>query len=160
MNSWGFAMKEDHFSTFEERRWRPIVWSPAIEVGVEAIDDGHRGLIELYNLDREASQLKDRAWTGVLLERLGNATAAHFAVEESLMSGIDYQHAATHQEEHRKLLEEFADQVDDWRDRHNSAELLCRFLYAWLLRHIVAMDIQLGRALQAAPGGNGPGPAS
>jgi hypothetical protein len=37
---------------------------------------------------------------------------------------------------------------------------LCRFLYAWLLRHIVAMDIQLGRALQATPGSNGSGPAS
>ena len=69
-------MKDHHFGRYEERRWRPIVWTSELEVGVETIDKAHRELIELYNAVREASQLKDRAWTGVLLERLGNATAA------------------------------------------------------------------------------------
>lgn len=143
-------MNDDGFGVFEERRWRPIVWTPNIEVGVEVIDSGHRLLIDLYNSIRDASQLKDRAWTGVLLERLGNATAAHFRDEEALMSGVSYPRATVHREEHRKLLEEYAHQVDEWRDRHNSAELLCRFLYGWLLRHIVALDIELGRAIQDA----------
>ena len=145
-------MKDDQFGKFEERRWRPIVWTPNLEVGVEVMDSGHRGLIELYNSIRDASQLKDRAWTALLLERLGNATTAHFHDEETLMLGINYAHAAVHKDEHRMLLEEFAHQVDEWRDRHNSAELLCRFLYGWLLGHIVAMDIQLGEAIKDAAG--------
>lgn len=148
-------MKDDQFGKFEERRWRPIVWTPSLEVGVEVIDNGHRELIELYNAIREASQLKDRAWTGVLLERLGNATALHFDEEEMLMSGINYAQATHHKEEHRKLLDEFAHQVDEWRDRHNSAELLCRFLYAWLLRHVAALDAKLARAIKDASAANG-----
>lgn len=148
-------MKNDGFGAFEERRWRPIVWTPDLEVGVEVIDNGHRDLIELYNSVREASQLKDRAWTGVLLERLGNATAAHFEEEEMLMSGINYAQAADHKDEHRKLLDEFAHQVDEWRERHNSAELLCRFLYAWLLKHIAALDARLARAIKDASAANG-----
>ncbi|MDP2369621.1 bacteriohemerythrin [Rhodoferax sp.] len=148
-------MKDDQFGAYEERRWRPIVWTPSLEVGVDVIDNGHRALIELYNSIREASQLKDRAWTGVLLERLGNATAAHFEDEEKLMSGINYAHAADHKDEHRKLLDEFAHQVDEWRDRHNSAELLCRFLYAWLVRHVAALDARLAQAIKEASGANG-----
>ena len=140
-------MKDHHFGRYEERRWRPIVWTPELEVGVDAIDKAHRELIELYNAVREASQLKDRAWTGVLLERLGNATAAHFEEEEMLMSGINYAQASEHKEEHRKLLDEFAHQVDEWRDRHDSAELLCRFLYAWLHTHVAAMDSNLARLI-------------
>ncbi|MBK9236807.1 MAG: hypothetical protein IPO19_12610 [Rhodoferax sp.] len=89
-------MKDHHFGRYEERRWRPIVWTSELEVGVETIDKAHRELIELYNAVREASQLKDRAWTGVLLERLGNATAAHFEEEEMLMSGINYAQAPDH----------------------------------------------------------------
>lgn len=144
-------MNDDGFGVFEERRWRPIVWTPNLEVGVESIDSGHHILIDLYNSIRDASQLKDRAWTGVLLERLGNATASHFHDEETLMASISYPRVAVHKEEHRKLLEEYAHQVDEWRDHHNSAELLCRFLYGWLLRHIVALDIQLGKAIRDAP---------
>ncbi|MBK6294385.1 MAG: bacteriohemerythrin [Rhodoferax sp.] len=140
-------MKDHHFGRYEERRWRPIVWTSELEVGVETIDKAHRELIELYNAVREASQLKDRAWTGVLLERLGNATAAHFEEEEMLMSGINYAQAPDHKEEHRKLLDEFAHQVDEWRDRHDSAELLCRFLYAWLHAHVAAMDSNLARLI-------------
>lgn len=147
-------MNDDGFGVFEERRWRPIVWTTDIEVGVEVIDSGHRLLIDLYNSIRDASQLKDRAWTGVLLERLGNATAAHFQDEEALMSGIDYPLMAEHKQEHNKLLEEYAHQVDEWRDHHNSAELLCRFLYGWLLGHIVALDIELGQAIRDASRSN------
>ena len=148
-------MKDDKFGTFEERRWRPIVWTPELEVGVEVIDNGHRELIDLYNAVREASQLKDRAWTGVLLERLGNATALHFDEEEMLMTGINYAQAVDHKEEHRKLLDEFAHQVDEWHDQHDSAELLCRFLYAWLLRHIAALDAKLAQAIKDASAASG-----
>ena len=148
-------MKDDKFGTFEERRWRPIVWTPELEVGVEVIDNGHRELIDLYNAVREASQLKDRAWTGVLLERLGNATALHFDEEEMLMTGINYAQAVDHKEEHHKLLDEFAHQVDEWRDQHDSAELLCRFLYAWLLRHVAVLDAKLAGAIRDAATANG-----
>lgn len=136
-------------------REAPLRPSHGDAVGVEVIDTGHRDLIDLYNSVREASQLKDRAWTGVLLERLGNATALHFKEEELLMSGINYVQAADHKEEHRKLLDEFAHQVDEWRDQHDSAELLCRFLYAWLHRHISAQDAKLARAIKDASAASG-----
>ena len=47
-------MKDHHFGRYEERRWRPIVWTSELEVGVETIDKAHRELIELYNAVREA----------------------------------------------------------------------------------------------------------
>ena len=41
----------------------------------------------------------------------------------------------------------FQKNADDWRSDRISAELLCRFIYRWMLNHIAASDIPLGAAL-------------
>lgn len=142
---------EEEIDIFEERRLgnlEPIVWTAKLALGIEPIDAQHRALIGRYNAILVTSKSADKARLATLLEQLGNETAAHFENEELLMSGADYEHAATHKEEHRKLLEELAHQVDDWRKNHISAELLCRFMYLWLLRHIVALDRPLAEAIK------------
>lgn len=135
---------------FEERRLanlQPIAWTSKIAVGIETIDAGHRSMIALYNDILVASKSGDKTKLATLLEQLGNATAAHFQSEEQLMSGFHYELAATHTGQHRRLLDEFAHQVDDWRKNHISAALLCRFMHSWLLRHIAASDLPLAKAI-------------
>ena len=81
------------------------------------------------------------------IEHFGNATESHFREEEAMMSSIDFEQNSTHREEHQRLLDEFSDLVDDWRSDRISAELLCRFIYRWMLNHIAASDIPLGAAI-------------
>lgn len=152
---------DEEVDIFEERRLgklEAILWTPELAVGNEAIDDGHRALCARLNAILAARKSVVRERLAQLLEQLGNETAAHFRREEQLMASFKYQHAATHLDEHRKILDEFSHLVDDWRDRHISTELLCRFLYRWLLRHIAGSDIPLCEAMsrqsaEASPAG-------
>lgn len=125
----------------------PIVWSENHLVGVEIIDTEHHALIDLFNSILAVSKSDNHAELAILLEQLGNTTASHFESEETLMAQFDYAHAAQHRVDHQKLLDEYAHQVDDWRNKHISAELLCRFMHRWLLRHVIASDMALGEAI-------------
>ena len=147
----GQRMTEDELDAFEDRRLgilEHIVWSSKLDVGVAVIDADHRALVELYNSIIDASASRDRIRLAQLLEQLGNTTAAHFETEDKLMVQFGYEDAAAHRKEHQELLHEYGHQVEDWRENHISSELLCRFMYRWLLRHVIAADKPLGKAIQ------------
>lgn len=145
------GITEDELDAFEDRRQGildPVVWSSKFDVGVEAIDAGHRAMVELYNSIIDLTPSNNRTQLATWLELLGNTTAAHFDTEEKLMAQFNYEDAAAHKNEHRKLLQEYGHQVEDWRENHISSVFLCRFMYRWLLRHIVTTDRHLGEAIQ------------
>lgn len=140
---------DDEFDIFEERRLgnlETIRWTSEIAIGIEAIDSDHRVMINRLNDIIVARSSSDHTRLANLLEQFGNETATHFRNEEALMATFDYQDAERHKEEHRKLLEEYEQQVEDWRGNHISVELLCRFMYRWILHHIAASDIPFGEA--------------
>ena len=124
-----------------------IRWPADVSTGIEAIDAHYPAMIELLNQIIAARKSSDRAGLATLIERFGNAIESHFREEETMMSEIEFEHGSTHRDEHRRLLDEFSDLVDDWRSDRISAELLCRFIYRWMLNHIAATDIPLGAAL-------------
>jgi hemerythrin len=141
----------DELDAFEDRRQGildPVVWTSKLNVGVEAIDAGHRAMVELFNSIIDCTPSNDRTQLAALLEQLGNVTAAHFETEEKLMDQFGYEDTAAHKNEHQKLLQEYGNQVDDWRENHISSVFLCRFMYRWLLRHVVTTDKHLGEAIQ------------
>lgn len=153
----------EEFDIFEERRLGnlgSIRWTSALAVGVESIDADHRIMIELLNDIIGARDLADRARLATLLERFGDETARHFRSEEALMTSLGTQQTSAHIAEHRNLLDEFAQQVDDWRADRISAELLCRFMYRWILRHIQTADIPLGMVIRQSDPGRFTSPAS
>ncbi len=140
----------EEFDIFEERRLgnlETIRWTSKIAVGIESIDSDHRAMIALLNQVVAARRSSDHPYLATLLEQFGNETTRHFKNEEALMTRFDLEHAARHMDEHRNLLDEYAQQVDDWRENRISAETLCRFMYRWMLRHISESDIPLGKAI-------------
>ena len=148
----GPRMTEDELDAFEDRRLgilECIVWSGKLDVGVAVIDAEHRALVVLYNSIIDASTSRDRIRLAELLEQLGNDTAAHFETEDQLMAQFGYEDAAAHRKEHQDLLHEYGHQVEDWRANHISSEFLCRFMYRWLLSHVITADKPLGKAIQS-----------
>ena len=141
---------DQNFDAFEERRLNnleAIRWPSDVSTGIEAIDRHYPAMIELLNRIIVARKSSDRDSLATLIEHFGNATESHFREEEAMMSSIDFEQNSTHREEHQRLLDEFSDLVDDWRSDRISAELLCRFIYRWMLNHIAASDIPLGAAI-------------
>lgn len=144
-------MTEAELDAFEDRRVairQDITWTSQLNIGVEVIDAAHHALVELYNLIINISPSRDKTQLAALLEELGNTTAAHFETQEKLMAELDYDDAAAHRKEHQELLKEYGHQVDDWRANRISPEMLCRFMYRWLLNHVIASDKPLGEAIQ------------
>ena len=96
----------------------------------------------------ESRPSNDNTNLASLLERLGDETAAHFRSEEMVMAEHNYEYAVAHKEEHRKLLDEYAHQVEEFRNNSISAELMCRFVYRWFVRHIELSDVPLSNAIR------------
>ncbi len=131
----------------EENDEREIHWTPKLSVGIAEVDTQHQRMIGIYNLIVSIGRTGERKKMAELLEELGNETFAHFQYEEMLMSEAGYEQIRAHKEEHSRLLNELGEQVEDWRSRHISASELARFMYRWLIRHIVTTDVPMGREL-------------
>ena len=137
---------EDETLKFEERRLdklEPIRWSAKLEIGEAGIDRDHRAIIMLLNAITDAGKNAERGRLADLLEQVGNETAAHFTAEEALMTGLNETQRTEHRVEHQHLLDEYANQVDEFHKNKISAEYLCRFLYRWFVRHIESFDVRL-----------------
>lgn len=131
----------------EENEERGIHWTPKLSVGIAEVDTQHQRMIGIYNLIVSIDITGERKNMAELLEELGNETFAHFQYEERLMLEAGYEQIREHKEEHSKLLNELGEQVEDWRSRRISASDLARFMYRWLIRHIVTTDVPMGREL-------------
>ena len=118
-----------------------IEWSSELSVGIEEIDTQHQVLVDLLNQIHEAIQHRHgtEATQGVI-EKLGEYTRIHFAVEESLMRILHYPDYERHKSEHDNLIE----QLIDLRGRLAAGKAvsfeLAHFLKVWLTRHIMESD--------------------
>lgn len=136
------GIEDTHFDIPE-----PIAWSQKYSVGIQPIDEDHKAIFSLLKDIVESRTSSDQSSLATLLERLGDATSAHFRSEEKVMAEHNFEFAAQHAEQHRKLLDEYAYQIDEYRNNSISAELMCRFVYQWFVRHIELSDIPLSNAL-------------
>jgi len=125
----------------------PMRWSARHATAIPPIDEDHKIIFSRIREIVDARESADKETLSQLLARLGDETATHFKIEEEVMLEYEYEFLAAHQDEHRKLLDEFACQVEDFRNDNISAELMCRFVYGWFVRHIQESDIPLSNAI-------------
>lgn len=119
-----------------------IEWSNELSVGIEEIDMQHKVLVDLLNQIHEAIMQRQGAEaTSEIIERLGEYTRIHFAVEESLMRILHYPEYEQHREHHEHLIE----QLNGFRNKLESGKSsvsfeLAHFLKVWLTKHIMETD--------------------
>ena len=119
-----------------------IEWSNELSVGIEEIDAQHKVLVDLLNQIHEAIQQRHGAEvTARILEKLGEYTRTHFAVEESLMRIMHYPDYERHKAEHDKLIE----QLNVFHAKLVAGKTsisfeLAHFLKVWLTKHIMETD--------------------
>ena len=126
-----------------------IEWKDEYRVGVPAVDEEHRELIELINTLYDNMQASPREPD--VMEFLGEIyarIASHFALEELLMRRNDYDEYGEHKREHESLLDEIRDIMDDYEDGKllDDAEL-ARRLDAWFSEHFRTKDARLHNRL-------------
>lgn len=126
-----------------------IEWKDEYRVGVPAVDEEHRELIELINALYDSMRSEDAGpdvpeFLGEIYARI----ASHFALEELLMRQHDYDEYPQHKSDHEQLLEEIRNIMDDFEDGKllDDADL-ARRLDAWFSEHFRTRDARLHNRL-------------
>lgn len=132
-----------------EHAMRLIAWRDEYNIGIAAIDDEHRHLIDTINRLHEELDGEGKKRTVVaFFEELQNEIAAHFTHEEVLMRENSYEELGRHKGDHDRLLEELGDikEAYAYSDEVDSVELGIR-LEEWFFRHFRTYDAKLHQVL-------------
>jgi hemerythrin len=119
-----------------------LQWKEEYSVGIDHIDEQHRGMIQLIDDLAEAVFAgQGRLVLEDILESLLAYTRSHFKDEEAMMERAAYPGLEQHRELHRELTA----QVRDLQDRYENGEEsisteVLYFLRDWLTNHILSED--------------------
>jgi hemerythrin-like metal-binding protein len=122
-----------------------FVWDDRYETGITAIDQDHKGLVNLINDLYEAMQ--DGSGGALLLpifSVLKHYTENHFTREESYMVECGAPDQESHVSEHRQMVAKLAEL--EKRHRNGEAAISLQtltFLRDWLKNHICAVDLAM-----------------
>jgi hemerythrin-like metal-binding protein len=112
-------------------------------LGVEALDDDHRRVLEIMNQLIEAYQAgAAHDVIGGAADDLIDATEKHFRDEEDQMAAANYAALETHRVEHGALIESLRVVLDAIR-KENGYSLggeVVGLLRAWMVDHILSAD--------------------
>jgi hemerythrin-like metal-binding protein len=126
-------------------------WNNDMSVGVKALDDDHKKLIDLLNTLCEGMKSgQGREVVGKVLDELVRYTKFHFAREEDFFAKTGYP-AVEHRIEHKELVK----QAEGLQSRYKSGECSLSietldFLKDWLSVHIQGTDKKYTIHLNAA----------
>jgi hemerythrin len=126
-------------------------------VGIEQVDCEHRRLFEIAG--RVHDSLANDSATAVSTARAAVAelldyTETHFASEEKLMESAGFPELEMHRSLHRNLMSLARDMEMrvELGEQHVPLELN-RFIYAWLIDHIMTRDKRFGEFVAARTSG-------
>lgn len=126
-----------------------IEWSDALSIGVEEVDQQHKGLAQMVN---ELNGAIHGGWgkeaRDEIIVKLVEYTRVHFATEESLMSISSYPHLKEHKKQHENLIDmvkAYIKKYDENPEASNYEFLF--FLKKWLVEHIMKDDKLMGEYL-------------
>jgi len=127
-----------------------VVWSEQYAIGVESVDEQHKGLFlltnDLYEACTEAGGgVASEHFKGVL-QKAVSYVAMHFSTEEKIMLTTKDPNYDEHQREHdlfvRKVMKEAAN-LDQGGD--DAPEVFMNFLRDWISKHVTGTDIKIGQ---------------
>ena len=119
-----------------------LPWSSDLMLGIPAIDEQHRCLVDLINaLHAElARPVPDRLVIAEVLEGLVDYTHNHFIVEEVLFQEHGYPQTQAHMQEHAQFTAKAMDWLMRFEDGEDVNLEAMEFLKEWLIHHICEED--------------------
>jgi len=119
-----------------------IKWNDQYSVGVEEIDNQHKGLVKLINKLFDAmSEGQANNILGEIINEMARYTQVHFATEEKYFALFNYPESNVHIDEHQKFVAE----VIKFKTQFDNGNIILsieifRFLKNWLVNHILVSD--------------------
>jgi hemerythrin-like metal-binding protein len=128
-----------------------ITWVEEMSVGVKALDDDHKEMIDILNeLNDGFEAHKSNEILGNTIDRLMKYVSGHVAREEALFVKTCYPEAAAHAKEHDQIIK----RTLEWQERFLSGSVahsgeIKEFLSAWIVSHIQGADKMYAAHLKA-----------
>jgi len=123
-------------------------WNENLSVGLDVIDNQHKGIISrINNLLNAMSQGKGRDEVGKVLTFLADYVVKHFTAEEGLMKKYNFDGYPEQQAEHAKFIKDFSLLKKEFETGSVTTTLVLqtqRVLCDWLTNHITNKDKQIG----------------
>ena len=122
-----------------------FIWTDDYAVGNPALDEQHQRMFALANSLSEilsVEQIKKSIWH--MFKHLND----HFSDEEKMMKEIDYPKLSEHRELHNELITKLSDISSYSFDSDESIFKFKKFIYDWLVEHIMIADKDYFRFLQ------------
>jgi hemerythrin len=132
-----------------------LEWTPALAVGVDAIDAQHRELFRRAEQLIRALRAGDRGEVVPVLAYLEEYAVHHFEAEEKLMRELGYPGLAEHAAAHRAFRDEYAELATRFARSGPTAYVALtvhNWLSDWLRKHLGGLDLELGRFIAAREG--------
>jgi hemerythrin len=125
------------------------LWDDSLSVGVNLIDEQHKMLLKrLSDLSEAVDSRQGSSHIVSTLSFLSEYVDFHFGTEEKHMTANDYpaypEHRAAH-EQFKTTLSNLSEDFEEEGATAGLAESINTLLISWFLKHIRAIDQQLGR---------------
>lgn len=119
-----------------------FLWSPKYSVGVEAMDNQHKKLIDILNhLDKAIEDKKNKAALGEIIKELIVYAQTHFQAEEQYLLQNNYKDLLQHKKEHELFIINVQKFCDDYKkDKLTLRFEIGVFIKNWLVKHICDSD--------------------
>ena len=125
-----------------------LAWDKKFELGIPAIDEQHKHLVELCNTLYQSIIRQKSAgnisWQEALSETLRKTVdyvLIHFRDEEKLLKAIGYEQFAEHKKRHQEFVAKTTETIANFdKATFQTALDFAKFLYEWILRHIAYED--------------------
>jgi len=120
-------------------------WTPSLAVGVDAIDDDHHSLFQLFNEARLIAENKDsdKLLLIDLAQKLLLYTKSHFRREEVIMVAAAYPRYEEHRDIHQRFLERVQSILDETIQAKGSLAEFIFSLEEQFVSHIKDADLGL-----------------
>jgi hemerythrin len=136
----------------QEGKLALLTWSKKYSVGVQTLDDQHKGMLCVLN-ELHAAMMRGQAQkaVGPLCIKLLGYTRDHFSTEERMMSETRFPGLAEHQAKHQELARKVGEYAARYQQGGYTLYIqLLNFVREWLTGHIQKKeDQELGAWLNA-----------
>jgi hemerythrin len=133
-----FAMSERQRMKAEKLEWDH--WRDDLSVGVDAIDDDHKGILAVIATVARAYRSGEcpESGLGEAIRRITDYSERHFVREERMLAAVGYPFLEQHWQRHQ-AFRTFVASVANGSDAMNAAELFS-YLVDWWVGHIATED--------------------
>lgn len=119
-----------------------VQWTPKLDLHVPMVDKQHKLLVDYINeLYTAMAHNRTAGEMQIILRKLRDYTATHFADEEKMFTATAYLGAAEHMKIHRKFVAKLDEVEEHLKSGTATVSMdLLTFLKDWLVQHIMGTD--------------------